>query len=222
MRPRPPAAGVDSSRPDSVPHWRRGDFSSPEASARIEQVLAVARVFPLPMLVASLTNESGMSLAARALAEDVVTAYAVVCAVVPFLTVLVTGWLLRATRVVHVVDLGFTTVLLHLMAPLPAPLVLVVFTLIAAAARWGSRATLVTGGVTLAAFRSDDRHRYPRGILDVAHAAIRVGAAGADSDVYGARRAGPHVLRSAGGAGEGPRKHRRRLVVCRRLAAVPQ
>jgi signal transduction histidine kinase len=152
MRPRLPAAGVDSSRPDSVAHWRRGDFASPEASARIEQVLAVARVFPLPMLVASLTNQPAMSLAARALAADVVTAYAVVCTAEAFLAVLASGWLMRATRVVHGVDLAFTTLLLHLMAPLPAPLVLVVFTLIAAAARWGSHATLVTGGVTLAAF----------------------------------------------------------------------
>ena len=132
--------------------WRHHGITSHEARARIEHVLAVVRVCALPVLLATILGDAALSAANRTLAGDVTVAYAVLCGVVLILTVVASEWVVRARGLVHSADIALASVLMYLLVPSPTPFVLAVFLLLAAAARWGPPASMVTGGVTLAAF----------------------------------------------------------------------
>ena len=127
-------------------------IASPDARARVEPLLALARVCPLPVLLVALISDVTVTAIDRTLAGDLIAAYTVVCAVVLGLALKAPDRLIRAAPFVQAVDTALTVALMYLMAPAAAPLVLVVFVLVAAAARWGARASLATGGIALAAF----------------------------------------------------------------------
>ena len=132
--------------------WRQLSTTWFEAQRRVEELLAIARVFPFAVLLPAVTHNTDLPASNRAVAEDALAAYAIVAAVVLFLALRKSDRLQRLAGVTHAADAGAAAALVYLTAPMAAVLVMATFSLVAAAGRWGPSATLATGGACLAAF----------------------------------------------------------------------
>jgi signal transduction histidine kinase len=132
--------------------WRALGTAWRDAQRRVEELLAIGRVFPFAVLLPAVTYDPELPARDRVLAEDALAAYAIVSAVVLFLALRRSERLERLARMTHAADAGIAAALVYLMAPMPSALVMAAFSLVAAAARWGPLATLTTGGLCLAAF----------------------------------------------------------------------
>ncbi len=130
--------------------WDDGSLTSPDLRVRIEGVLSIGR---LCLCVAVVTAVPAALHASLYLSVFVVSAHLIFAAAMYLSGRTTPGSLVDAGVKIHLADLGWILVVAACMSGPASPCVMLMgFVVIAAAARWGRHATLITGIVASVLF----------------------------------------------------------------------
>lgn len=127
-----------------------------ETRARVERVLAMARVFFAIVTLAAIHMDRNEFSSEAPVAYELLSAYVSFSAIISIVARLAPSYLLKAGFAIHLVDLLFATAITFLTKGSGSPFfVFFVFVLFAAPVRWGLTATLATVAAAIVLFLAE-------------------------------------------------------------------
>ena len=136
--------------------WQEPEITEIETGARVERVLAKARVFFAIVTLAAIYMDRNEFSSIAPLAYELLTAYVAFSAIISIVARLAPSYLLKAGFAIHLVDLLFATAITFLTKGSGSPVfVFFVFVLFAAPVRWGLTATLATVAAAIVLFLAE-------------------------------------------------------------------
>ncbi len=137
--------------------WQEPESAELETRARVERVLAKARVFLAIVTLAAIYMDRN-EFSSAPVAYELLTAYVAFSAFISIVARLAPSYLLKAGFVIHLVDLLFATAITFLTKGSGSPFfVFFLFVLIAAPVRWGLTATLATVAAAIVLFLAESQ-----------------------------------------------------------------
>ena len=136
--------------------WQEPESTELETRARVERVLAMARVFFAIVTLAAIYMDRSELSSIAPVAYELLTAYVSFSAIISIVARLAPSYLLKAGFAIHLVDLLFATAIAFLTGGSGSPFfVFFLFVLFAAPVRWGLTATLATVAAAIVLFLAE-------------------------------------------------------------------
>ena len=136
--------------------WHEPESTEIETGARVERVLAMARVFFAIVTLAAIYMDPKELSSNASVAYELLTAYVSFSAIISIIARLAPSYLLKAGFAIHLVDVLFATAITFLTRGSSSPFfIFFVFVSFAAPVRWGLTATLGTVAVAAVLFAAE-------------------------------------------------------------------